>query len=162
MNRLPYTPKHEKEWIEKTLSKRYFKKPYDRFMWWRSYTPKNKPLTNRHPLRDRIANGDFEQGPFLLEAELTLHRMNEKFIECIGKDGTPDHGKFHSDTTMERVRRKRLLEDFEKDEAKKLSELKTAFTSYRWKLTKDQYEEEIANFDGTTLKFYDYIEKKYS
>ena len=55
---LPHSPKWSKQWIEKKLSERYFKKPYDRFMWWRSYTPKNKPLTNRHPLRDRIANGD--------------------------------------------------------------------------------------------------------
>ena len=81
-NQLPFKPKWSKNWIEKRLSENYFKKPYDRFMWWRSYTPKNKPLTNRHSLRDRIANGDFEQGPYLMEIELVLHTMNDKHIEA--------------------------------------------------------------------------------
>jgi len=79
MNRnleLPFKPKLSKQWILKKLGDRYYKKPYDRFMWWRSYTPRNKPLTNRHLLRDRIANGDFEVGPYLLEVELVLHTMN--------------------------------------------------------------------------------------
>ncbi len=60
MVKVPFEPKWSRKWIENRLSKNYYKKPYDRFMWWRGYTPKNKPLTNRHPLRDRIANGDFD------------------------------------------------------------------------------------------------------
>ena len=61
-----FKPKWSRK-VDRKKIRRYLliRKPYDRFMWWRSYTPKNKPLTNRHPLRDRIANGDFEQGPYL-------------------------------------------------------------------------------------------------
>ena len=54
---LPMQPKWTRSFLERTLSKRYFKKPYDRFMWWRSYTPKNKPLDKRKPFIDRIING---------------------------------------------------------------------------------------------------------
>ena len=59
---LPWKPKYSRQWIETLLSRTHFKKPYDRFMWWRSYTPKNKPLKANQPLRDRILNGDFEIG----------------------------------------------------------------------------------------------------
>ena len=59
---LPYNPVHSVEWLEKYLKTNYYKKKYDRFMWWRSYTLRNNPLSNRHSLRDRILNGDFELG----------------------------------------------------------------------------------------------------
>ena len=41
---LPSVPKYSRQWIETLLSRTHFKKPYDRFMWWRGYTPINKPL----------------------------------------------------------------------------------------------------------------------
>ena len=83
MYSLPHSPSQTRKWLEKELSKRYFKKPYDRFMWWRSYTLKNKPLDKRAPFRDKILNGDFEQGPYLLEVELAKHTMNDKFLKCM-------------------------------------------------------------------------------
>jgi len=49
-----------RKWLEKELSKRYFKKPYDRFMWWRSYTPKQKPLGTKATFRDKILNGEVD------------------------------------------------------------------------------------------------------
>lgn len=157
---LPYRPKWSKKWIEKKLSERYFKKPYDRFMWWRGYTLKNKPLSSKHPLRDRILNGDFDQGPYLLEVELCLHKMNEKYIESITKDGTPDIGKFTSETSIDRARRKRLVEDFEKDEAKKLLELKTEFLR-EFKITKEEYEKEVNNCRGELIDLYYQVQDKY-
>ena len=50
MIQLPHKPRFERKWIEKHLSKTHYKKPYDRFMWWRGYTPKNKPLDKRSTL----------------------------------------------------------------------------------------------------------------
>ena len=157
---LPFSPKWSKKWIEKKLSQRYFKKPYDRFMWWRGYTLKNKPLTNKHPLRDRILNGDFDQGPYLLEVELCLHKMNEKYLENITKDGTPDHGKYHSETSIDRARKKRLLEDFEKDEAKKLEDLRTEFLR-EFKITKEEYEKEVYKCKGELIDLYFQVQDKY-
>ena len=38
----------------------------------------NKPLDKKASLRDRILNGDFDQGPFLLEVELAKqNRLND-------------------------------------------------------------------------------------
>lgn len=154
---LPYKPVHSVEWLEEHLTTNYYKKPYDRFMWWRSYTTKKTPLTNRHPLRDRILNGDFDYGSFKYEAELVEHRMNEKYKELHN-----DSGRYVQETSLDRARRKRLLEDYEKDEAKKLEELKKAFTNYRWRMTRDQYDEEVLNWEGNLIDFYFYIEEKYS
>ena len=66
---LPYKPIHTQEWLEKFLSANYYKKNYDRFMWWRSYSLKKKPLDKLQPLRRKIENGDFELGPFIFEIE---------------------------------------------------------------------------------------------
>ena len=157
---LPFQPKWSKQWIETKLKKDYYKKPYDRFMWWRSYTPKNKPLNNRHSLRDRIANGDFEQGPYLMEVELVLHTMNDKHIEATTTRGEIDHNLWHSNTSVDRARKKRLIEDHEKEEFRKLTDLRNAFLM-EFKMTKDQYDNEVENTSGTTLEFYFEMEDKY-
>lgn len=89
---LPWEPKYSRQWLETLLSRTHFKKPYDRFMWWRSYTPKNKPLPHKASFRDKLVNGDYECGPYLLEVELCKHTMNDKFKECITANGEPDCG----------------------------------------------------------------------
>ena len=160
MIKLPNNPRFERKWIEKHLSKTHYKKPYDRFMWWRGYTPKNKPLTNRHSLRDRIANGDFEQGPYLMEIEVCLHTMNDKHIEATTVRGEVDHSLWHSNTSIDRARKKRLEEDHEKEELRKLTDLRNAFLM-EFKMTKDQYDIEVENTSGTTLEFYFEMEDKY-
>ena len=157
---LPFRPKWSRQWIEKKLSDRYFKKPYDRFMWWRGYTPKNKPLTSRHPLRERIANGDFEQGPYLMEVELTFHTMNDKYQESITRGGEVDYSLYHTNTSIDRARKKRLIEDHEKDEYKKLDDLRNEFLK-EFKMTKEQYNKEVEKTSGTTLEFYFQMEEKY-
>ena len=158
--KLPFRPKWSRQWIEKKLSERYFKKPYDRFMWWRGYTPKNKPLTSRHPLRERIANGDFEQGPYLMEVELTFHTMNDKYQESITRGGEVDYSLYHTNTSIDRARKKRLIEDHEKDEYKKLDDLRNEFLK-EFKMTKEQYNKEVEKTSGTTLEFYFQMEEKY-
>jgi len=124
-------------------------------MWWRSFTPRNAPLSNRHPLRDRIINGDFDLGSFVFEIELVEHRINEKFKE-IGHDPV----QYIEAISLDRARIKRLKEDRDKDEAKKLEELKKAFL-VEFKITKEQYEKEIIKTHKDLLTFYDKMEKKY-
>ena len=158
---LPHSPKWTRSKIESELSKRYFKKPYDRFMWWRSYTLKNKPLTNRHHLKDRILNGDFDYGPYQLEAELARHTINDKYIKCMTTNGEPDYGKFHSETSVDRARIKRLNEDYEKDERTKLEELKKGFLLV-FKMTKEDYDNEVIETKSDSLiDFYYEMEEKY-
>ena len=157
---LPFEPKWSKQWIETKLKRRFFKKPYDRFMWWRSYTPKNKPLGIKASLIDRIVNGDFEVGPFLLEVELVHHTINEKFKALIGNDGEVDWGKYSVETSIDRARKKRLLEDHDKDEFKKLDDLRKLFKK-EFKMTEEEYEKEITKGSDTLVDFYYKLDKKY-
>jgi len=158
---LPYSPKFSKEFLEKSLSKRYFKKPYDRFMWWRSYTPKNKPLHNRATFVDKLRNGDYDVGPYLFEVMLAEHKMNEKFLECMSVNGEPDYGRWNSETSIDKARIKRLNQDHEKEEVKKLQEVKKGFLT-TLKMTSEQYEEEILNTNAEELiDFYFEMEDKY-
>ena len=158
---LPMTPKYSRAFLERTLGKRYFKKPYDRFMWWRSYTPKNKPLDKRKPFIDRILNGDFEVGPYLMEIELVYHNMNDKYLNCITTGGDIDLSKYHAESSIDRARVKRLLEDHEKEEWRKLDDIKREFL-VRFKLTSEQYDKEVMNTGAKDLEaFYYKMEKKY-
>mgnify|MGYP001193810818 FL=1 len=157
---LPFEPKWSKQWIETKLKRRFFKKPYDRFMWWRSYTPKNKPLGIKASLIDRIINGDFEAGPFLLEVELVHHTINEKFKALIGNDGEVDYGKYSVETSIDRARKKRLLEDHDKDEFRKLDDLRRLFKK-EFKMTEEEYQNELTKGSDTLVDFYYKLEKKY-
>lgn len=153
---LPYSPNHTAKWLENYFKKDYYKKPYDRFMWWRSFTPKNKPLTNRHPFRDRILNGDFDMAPYKFEAELVEHRLNEKYIEHRGYEDT-----WLEAVAVDKARRKRLLEDYEKEEKKRLEDLKKHFV-LEFKMTKEQYEYEIVKYRGPDLiNFYYRMKDKF-
>ena len=155
-SRLPYKPLHEVKWLEKYLKTNYYTKKYDRFMWWRSYTARKPPLSNKHPLRDRILNGDFDIGPYIYEIEIVEHRMNERYIKWAG-----DEGRIREAEQMDKARHKRLQEDRDKDEVRKLEDLKKAFM-FEFKMTKEQYERDISNFRGKDLiTFYYRMEDKY-
>ena len=156
INTLPYTPTHSVNWLTSYFKKGYYKKPYDRFMWWRSYTPKNKPLTNRHPFKDRILNGDFDIAPYHFEAELVEHRMNDKWIELNGYEDT-----WREETAVDKARRKRLLEDYEKEETKRLTELRNSFVNH-FRMTKEQYDKEVVSTKAKDLvDFYFRMEDKF-
>jgi hypothetical protein len=161
MNQLPYKPRFSRQWIETKLRKTHYKKPYDRFMWWRSYTPKNKPLDKRASFRDRILNGDFEQATYLLEIDLAQHTMNDKYLNTITTNGDADTGKFHSETAIDRARIKRLNEDYEKDEHNKLEDIRKGFVLHL-KMTKEQYDKEVIKTTSKDLlAFYDKMSDKY-
>lgn len=154
---LPYNPIHSLEWLEKFFAENYYKKPYDRFMWWRSYTPKNKPLHNRQPFLDRLRNGDFDIAPYRLESEIVEHGMNNKWKEY----GYLEPGRWNEATSVDRARRKRLLEDYDKEETKRLEELRKGFIT-TLKMTGDQYDQEVINAeDGDLVDFYYKMEEKY-
>lgn len=150
----PFRPAHSKAWLERYLKKNYYKKKYDRYMWWRSYTLKNAPLSNKHPLRDRILNGDFDLGPFVFEIELVEHRINEKCLDHKHED------TFREAIQLDKARRKRLQEDRDKDEANKLEDLKKSFL-FEFFMTKEQYDKEVIRPHKDLISFYYKMEDKY-
>ena len=151
----PYKPVHSVKWLEDYFKDNYYKRPYNRFHWWRSYVDKNKPMSNRSPLRDRILNGDFGLASYKFEAEVVEHRMNERFAELY-----TDMGRYVEETSLDRARRKRLLEDYETDEKRKLNDLAKSFSDLIG-LTKEKIFDELVEYNDTLIEFYYFITEKY-
>jgi len=128
---------------------------YNAFRWWRMYESKKKPLDTRSPLRDRILNGDFEFSHYYLQALWVEHDINDLQIECKGDDGV-----FVERGAVLRARRKRLYEDYERDEKDKLRELKKCLHQ-SFKITKPQLEEVMEEFGGTTIELYFHLDNRY-
>ena len=150
----PYSPVTSREQLEKKFSK-LRKLTYNAFRWWRMYDNPNKPLCNRSPFRDRILNGDFDYSHYKYQADWCEHEMNDIAEEC-----GDDIGKFVEKTSLLRSRRKRLLEDFEKDENGKLEMLIKAFTVH-FRCNEEQVYEEISKCSGSLMDLYYIIEEKY-
>ena len=149
-----FNPTLSRNQLQKKFSKLQ-KLNYNQFRWWRMYDVKKKPLDKRHPLRDRILNGDYDFSHYWYQAAWVEHDINDLQIECKGDDGL-----FVEKGAVLRARRKRLLEDFEKDEQDKLNELYNEFPKY-FRVSKDQVKEEMAKFSGSLIDFYYHMDDKY-
>ena len=86
--------------------------------------------------------------------------MNDKFKECITANGEPDLGKWNGETSIDRARIKRLREDYDKEETRKLEDLRKLFAK-EFNMTKDDYEKEVTKGSDTLVQFYDKMDKKY-
>ena len=149
-----FNPTLSRNQLQKEFSKLQ-KLKYNQFRWWRMYDTKNKPLDKRKPLRDRILNGDYDFSHYWYQAAWVEHDLNDLQVEC--KD---DDGLFVEKGAVLRARRKRLLEDFERDEKEKLEELYNEFPKY-FRINKDQVKKEMAEFSGSLIDFYYHIDDKY-
>jgi hypothetical protein len=127
---------------------------YNQFRWWRRWDSKNKPLHKLKPLLDKIRNGDFDYSHYYWQAQFCEIEMNEKYLQL------KDPGRWMEETQLDRARRKRLYEDFEKDEAEKLKQIKKQFVLY-FKMNKDDYEKEVIEFGGSLEDFYFYCKQKF-
>ena len=149
-----FNPTLSRSRLKKEFSKLQ-KLNYNQFRWWRMYDTKLKPLDNHKPLRDRIFNGDYDFSHYWYQAAWVEHELNDLEIECKG-----DSGLFIEKGAVLRARRKRLLEDFEKDEFDKLNSLYNEFPKY-FRINKEQVKEEMVNFSGSLIDFYYHIDDKY-
>lgn len=149
-----FNPPLSRKQVDKQLAQ-YQPLNYNQFRWWRLYAPKNKPLDTRKPLRDRIFNGDFDYSCYKAQVYWCEYQLNDALEEC-----GIDYQKYLEKTSVLRARRKRLIEDFEKDENERLESLKKEFTKY-FKCTREQVEEEMLNCSGSLIDLYYIIEEKY-
>jgi len=128
------------------------KNTYNRFYWWRRFQPRQSLHAYRR-LDERILNGDFEASDYhwqtLWENELEKQAINEE----------PSIDKQHEIRCMFGERRRRLNNDYEKDEQKILDEMYKAFR-VELRMSKDEVEDEMLQFDGTLSEFYYYIYNK--
>ena len=146
---------HSRKYIEKELTK-FQKLNYNQFRWWRWYQAKNQPLPNKANFRDKIFNGDFDPGPYQLQAQLCEHMLNDIYEEC-----APDLQMYLEKSKLLSARRKRLWEDHEKDENGKINDLISEFKK-NFRITKDEIYQEIDICMGTILDLYYQIEEKYN
>ena len=144
---------HSKEVVLKKLSN-FQPLNYNQFRWWRRWDSKNKPLHKLKPLLDKIRNGDFDYSHYYWQAQFCEIELNEKYLQL------NDDGRWMEETQVDRARRKRLYEDFEKDEQDKLNELYNEFPKY-FRVSKDQVKEEMAKFSGSLIDFYYHMDDKY-
>jgi|TARA_B100000424_G_scaffold264053_1_gene252016 hypothetical protein len=144
-----------RKFIEKELTK-FQKLNYNQFRWWRWYESKNKPLPNKASFRDKIMNGDYEMGPYGLQAQLCEHMLNDFWDECM-----PDIQKYNEKTKLLGARRKRLWEDHDKDETDKLDSLYKQFQK-NFDISRDELNEEINICMGTILDLYYQVEEKFN
>ena len=149
-----FNPALSRSFLKKEFAKLQ-KLNYNQFRWWRMYDVKKKPLDKRQPLRDRILNGDYDFSHYWYQAAWVEHDLNDLQIECKGDDGL-----FVEKGAVLRARRKRLLEDFERDEKDKLEELYREFPKY-FKVSKDQVKKEMGEFSGSLIDFYYHMDDNY-
>tara|TARA_R100000742_G_C4279084_1_gene102866 strand:- start:204 stop:701 length:498 start_codon:yes stop_codon:yes gene_type:complete len=149
-----FNPPLSRNTVKRRL-KNYQKLNYNQFRWWRWYESKNKPLPYKASFRDKILNGDFDQSPFMLQAYLCEHMMNDILAEC-----DEDYQKFLEKSKLLGARRKRLLEDYEKDEFNKLDTIYNLFIR-NFDITREQVEKEALECCGELIDLYYIIEEKY-
>ena len=130
----------------------YEKLNYNRWFWWRRFKGR-ETLHKYQPLKDKIMNGDYEPSDY----HWWILWENEVEKESLSK--ITDVGKQHEARCLFGERRRRLMNDFEKDEAKILEAMyKDFWLAFRMK--REEVEDEMFNFDGTLLEFYHYIYSK--
>lgn len=121
---------------------------YNKFFWWRNYTPKTKPLGKHSSLVEKIHNGDYDISPYYWMAQKAIVEAQKKI------DVEKDMISVQKEkTSIDRERYRRLMDDFEKDDRERLENMYKAFQSM-FRLTKDELDKHILNFDGTLEDFY--------
>lgn len=139
------------EFIQDKLSTLPIKK-YNKYQWWRRFEYRNE-LSEKAPLRDRIFHGDFEASDYLYQFELEEYLLEEKERGCKTADEAHELRKLYQE------RKRRLIEDYEKDEKKLMVSLLSSLRK-EFGLTNEFLMETMENFDGTTLELYDHLHQQ--
>ncbi len=120
---------------------------YNQFRWWRRYDQPNRALDKNAPLLDKIRNGDLDFSHYWWQAKYTEMELNQKHDECI------DFQHFLESCQVDRARRKRLYEDFDKNEPELLAYIKKEFVN-EFRMTEEDYDNEVSEFGGSLEELY--------
>lgn len=150
-----YNPSLTEAQLQKKFNK-LRKLTYNRFFWWRMYDNPNPPLHVYTPLIERIKNGDFDYSHYGYQAMWCEYEMNKLYVSI----GSGDMGRYVEESSLLRTRRKRLLEDYNKDEKDKLNLLIKEF-SQNFKLPKDEIKTYMEEFGGTIEELYITLKSKF-
>ena len=128
---------------------------YNQFRWWRRFDNPNKPLHKYSDLLRKIQNGDYDFSHFYWQAKYAEMEIDELYNKCY-----PDYVLFNEKNAMNGARRKRLWDDFEKDEKEKILQIEKDF-QLTFKMSRDQIRKEMEEFGGTLEDLYHYCENQY-
>ena len=128
---------------------------YNKFMWWRRFDTKTQSLPRGSKFIDRIKNGEYEFSHYYWQWKLSELEINDLHVKYNG-----DIQKILEKNGVDLARRKRLIEDFEKDENARLKALQDGFLR-EFVMTNEEYFEHISNFSGNTEEFYLYCLKTF-
>lgn len=145
---------HPQEIVEQKLSEL---RPlnYNQFRWWRRWDSKRASLPNKASLLDKIQNGDLDFSHYFWQAQYTEIEMNQKYTKA------KDYRDYLDNVQLDKARRKRLWEDFIKDEDEKLEYIAKQFQKLFF-ITEKEYQKEIEEFDGTLEEFYHHCQTLYN
>lgn len=146
--------KHPPAFINKKINE-LIPLSYNRFYWWKLFKEKNTPLVGKYSLIDKIKNGDYDFSSYLWQAQYTILKAIDKIKDI------KDYNIQVEKTSIDLERYRKLMVDFEKEEQKRLHELKHKFTK-EFFIEYNQVENEMLNFNGTMEEFYYFILKKYN
>jgi hypothetical protein len=141
----------DRQFLEEELSK-LSPNRYNCYQWWRRYESRNN-LSKKAPLYDKIKNGDYDPSKYLYQAEMELYLLRDKTSKLKNVDD------IHDITSLCMERHRRLVLDYEKEEFKILSELKSDFVR-TFKLEKSDLEQTMECFDGTILELYNFYKNR--
>ena len=144
---------HSKEIVNKEINKLQPLK-YNQFYWWRKFKDKS-PLSSKEAVHARIDNGDFDFSSYYWQAQYALIEMEEKTGHI------SDPGNRHDAQTIYRERYRRLMNDYEKDEAQRLAEYKKTITNL-FEIEDKDLEEKMEDYDGTLKELYILIKNNYN
>jgi hypothetical protein len=127
---------------------------YNQFRWWRRWDNKRSPLPNSSPLLAKIKNGDLNFSHYFWQLQYCENEINQKLEQY------KDPHKQLELTRIDRLRRRKLIDDFEKDENEKLQKIESLFTK-EFGILKEIYYLELDKFEGTLEQFYNYCLNKF-
>jgi hypothetical protein len=128
---------------------------YNKFRWWRRYDTKIKPSPKNTHISVLIKYKELELSHYfwmIKKVEMDINDMYEKYKN--------DYGKFTYESSLLRSQRRRLIEDFERDENERLKTIQKGIMD-EFDISLEQYENELFKFEGTLEEFYIYLKKKY-
>ena len=144
-------PRLPREFLEEQLAK-LTPASYNPYYWHRRYKAKEE-LSSKHPLYERIVHGDFDPSEYYYQAEHEMYLLEDKLKTCKNLEEEHDARQLFME------RRRKLLEDYEKEERKRMEKLTNAFVK-TFSVNKDQLETIMDTFDGSLLDLYNYIKNR--
>jgi len=126
---------------------------YNQFYWWRRFKSR-EILHPLKPLYDKIKNGDYEVSDYFYQAKYELELMEEKLATI----KNPEDQHEQRGLCMERHRR--LMNDYEKDEA---NIMKSLYKDFRvtFGMSEEQLDIYMEICDGDLMCLYNTVKQDY-